>query len=48
MTQTTLAAGDLLTAIPSLWESAQIPLAIIANFLLFWLIRRRRVAQGNS
>lgn len=27
---------------------AAIPLAIIANFLLFWLIRRRRVAQGNS
>ena len=33
MTETTLAAGDLLTAIPSLWESAQIPLAIIAIFV---------------
>lgn len=30
MIETTLAAGDLLTAIPSLWEAARIPLAIIA------------------
>lgn len=30
MVETTLAAGDLLTAIPSLWDSARIPLAIIA------------------
>ena len=30
MTETALAAGDLITAIPSLWQSLQIPLAIIA------------------
>jgi hypothetical protein len=29
MIQTTLAAGDLFTAIPSLWEAARIPLAIV-------------------
>lgn len=27
---TVLAAGDLITAIPSLWQSLQVPLAIIA------------------
>ena len=30
MIETTLAAGDLLTAIPGLWDAARIPLAIIA------------------
>mgnify|MGYP003503003422 FL=1 len=30
MIETTLAAGDLLTAIPRLWDAARIPLAIIA------------------
>lgn len=30
MTETALAAGDLITAIPSLWQALQIPLAIIA------------------
>lgn len=30
MLTTTVAAGDLLTGIPSLWESAKVPLAIIA------------------
>lgn len=30
MTETALAAGDLITAIPSLWNALQIPLAIIA------------------
>ena len=30
MIETTRAAGDLLTAIPGLWDAARIPLAIIA------------------
>ncbi|ULE31179.1 hypothetical protein [Mycobacterium sp. IDR2000157661] len=30
MTETALAAGDLITAIPSLWQALQVPLAIIA------------------
>lgn len=30
MTETTVAAGDLFTAIPSLWSNAQMPLAILA------------------
>lgn len=33
MVETYLAAGDLLTAIPSLWQAAQVPLAIIAIFV---------------
>lgn len=32
MITTTLAAGDLLTAIPSLWNDARIPLAIVLIF----------------
>ena len=52
MTETTLAAGDLLTAIPSLWESAQIPLAIIAIFVggvagAFALVRGFGAAMGK-
>lgn len=29
MIETTLAAGDLVTAIPTLWESVKVPLAIV-------------------
>ena len=29
MIETTLAAGDLITAIPSLWESLKVPLSIV-------------------
>ncbi len=30
MIETTLAAGDFITAIPTLWESIRVPLAIVA------------------
>ncbi|MCH9736842.1 MAG: hypothetical protein K0U78_20200 [Actinomycetia bacterium] len=30
MTETTVAVGDLFTAVPSLWQEAQLPLAMIA------------------
>jgi hypothetical protein len=29
MIETTLAAGDLITAIPTLWESVKVPLSIV-------------------
>ncbi|MBI3215324.1 hypothetical protein [Mycobacterium neglectum] len=52
MIETTLAAGDLFTAIPSLWESAQIPLAIIAIAVggvagAFALVRGFGAAMGK-
>jgi hypothetical protein len=30
MVETTLAVGDLITALPSMWESLRVPLAIVA------------------
>lgn len=52
MIETTLAVGDLITAIPSFWESARIPLAITAIMVggvsgAFSLVRGFGAAAGK-